>query len=276
MRLLLTETEVNSPNFLYGESKLARKFKYSSTFYSTYADDSALSARHILPIVKDLVDPRSVVDVGCGVGTWLKAWLELGVSEITGIDGGYVSRSELLIPEDRFTAMDLSAPTRLETQFDLVESLEVAEHLPESAAESFTAFLCSLGPVVLFSAAIPYQHGTNHINEQWPDYWAKLFIKQGYLTFDVIRDRVWDNPNIAYYYAQNAILFVKAEHLKNIPKLSESRISPAPATLPRVHPRKWQEKNERALPLEQLIKMFPKSTLEFGERAVRRIRRVLA
>ena len=255
---------------------MTKQFTYSSEFYSDYVDDSTLSARHILPIVKDLVDPRSVVDVGCGVGTWLKVWLELGVDQIKGVDGEYVSPTDLLVPEDRFMAMDLVAPTKIGTQFDLVQSLEVAEHLPERSAESFIAFLCSLGPVVLFSAAIPYQQGTNHINEQWPDYWAKLFMKQGYLTFDVIRDQVWNNPNVAYYYAQNAILFVRANYVNKLDKLSTARASLVPALLPRVHPRKWHERNERALPLEQLIKMFPRSSFEFGGRAVRKIRKSIS
>ena len=118
-----------------------KNFKlYSSTFYSSYADVSGGSAEAILAVVRDYLRPTSVADVGCGIGTWLRVWLDFGVENVTGIDGDYVQRSELLIPVEKFRAMDLSSPTPIDAQFDLVQSLEVAEHLPERAAEGFISF----------------------------------------------------------------------------------------------------------------------------------------
>lgn len=67
---------------------------------------------------------------------------------------------------------DLTQPLSLGRKFDLCVSMEVAEHLPPSRADSFVADLVGLAPVVLFSAAVPEQGGTNHLNEQWPDYGA--------------------------------------------------------------------------------------------------------
>src|SRR5271165_1063667 len=96
------------------------------------------SAREVLKIVKDAhLNPKSVVDVGCGIGTWLKVWSELGAEDILGVDGDYVRQDQLLIPPDRFKAMDLSNPLALKRKFDLVQSLEVAEHLPPAAAGPF-------------------------------------------------------------------------------------------------------------------------------------------
>jgi SAM-dependent methyltransferase len=249
---------------------------YDSTFYSTYADESMQSALEILSIVKDVVNPKSVVDVGCGVGTWLKVWQDIGLEDILGIDGEYVRPDDLLIPLNRFKAMDLSAPTRMTNQFDLVQSLEVAEHLPERVADAFVSFLCSLGPIVLFGAAIPYQGGTRHINEQWPEYWAELFRCKGYVPVDAIRDRVWDNPKVAYYYAQNTLFFVQTGRVDILERIGRLPVVPVQRSLSRVHPRKWHEKNERPLPLEVLVRMLPRSSLDLSLRLFRKIREVLA
>lgn len=248
---------------------------YNSSFYSTFASVSMGSAREVLPLVKDLADPRSVIDVGCGIGTWLKVWADLGVPNILGIDGSYVKHDEMLIPSDRFVAMDLRAPTKMETRCDLVQSLEVGEHLPERSAEPFISFLCSLAPVVLFSAAIPYQGGTSHLNEQWPEYWARLFIRHGYVPIDAIRDQIWNNFGVAYYYAQNILIFVQSDSVQLPPKLSRLLSEVQQKPLSRVHPRGWHRRHEQPWPLEKLVKMLPGSSREFASRSLRRVRAVL-
>lgn len=248
---------------------------YNSAFYSAYESDSIGSAREVLAIVNTLICPKSVVDVGCGIGTWLKVWRELGVKNIKGIDGDYVDRKELLIPVEHFTPMNLAAPVNPGGSFDLVESLEVAEHLPKDSAEAFVAFLCSLGPVVLFSAAIPYQGGTDHINEQWPEYWAELFKKQGHLTVDAIRNEVWDDPKVAYYYAQNSFLFVKAEVVDRLNPAIKPFLATSPKALARVHPRRWQDSYENPPKLEELAKVIPKSSMDFASRSFRKLTKVI-
>jgi len=157
----------------------------------------------------ELVRPKSVVDFGCGTGTWLAVFSRYGVREILGVDGPWIDHELLEIPSDRFVARDLSKPFYLDRQFDLVLSLEVAEHLPPESAHGFLDSLTRLGPIVLFSAAIPYQGGTGHLNEQWPEYWASLFERRGFNAVDCIRRRVWENPAVEWWYAQNAILLVR-------------------------------------------------------------------
>jgi ribosomal protein L11 methylase PrmA len=52
-------------------------------------------------LVSDLIQPKSVVDVGCGLGTWLTAFNKEGVEDILGIDGEYVDRRMLKISLER-------------------------------------------------------------------------------------------------------------------------------------------------------------------------------
>jgi hypothetical protein len=189
------------------------KLVYNESFYRSQSERSSYSANVVVPILIDLVHPASVIDIGCGVGTWLQAFNNLGVTDILGVDGHYVNRSMLRIPERLFLARDLSEPfIAVGRRFDMAMCLEVAEHIAESQAADLIHTLTALAPVVFFSAAIPGQGGFGHVNEQWPDYWIDLFDKQDYEVLDVIRPRIWNDTRIEPWYSQNAFLFLsKAE-----------------------------------------------------------------
>lgn len=199
----------------------AVKNGYDNAFFAWIASGSFRSAKIVAPILMDLVAPISVVDVGCGVGSWLHAFAELGVEDCLGVDGDYVDRNSLMVPSDRFRAMDLLQPLAIDRVFDLAISMEVAEHLPASVAAKFVKFLTDLAPVVLFSAAIPGQGGTHHVNERWPWYWKDLFATRGYVRVDPIRPMIWNNPNVEFWYRQNTVVFVREASLPNYPKLHD-------------------------------------------------------
>jgi SAM-dependent methyltransferase len=212
---------------------------YTENFFRELQDGSYRSAKEIVPLVLELVQPKSVIDIGCGAGTWLSAFKEFGIEEICGVDGDYVDAKILKIPKEQFLSLDLSKPFYLRRQFDLVLSLEVAEHLPPESAGIFIDSLTRLGPVILFSAAIPQQGGTQHMNEQWPDYWVKFFQHKGYLVIDCIRKRIWQNANVEWWYAQNVLLFVRTDHLDRHLLLKKEFENTTLSQLSIVHPRKY-------------------------------------
>src|ERR1700757_673010 len=92
---------------------------YTHDYYSAYADGSSRSASVVVPLVLSLLKVKSVVDVGCGIGTWVAEFEAHGVSDAIGIDGDYVDRSQLLIRRERFFAHDLINPLRLGRGFYL-------------------------------------------------------------------------------------------------------------------------------------------------------------
>ena len=201
-----------------------------------YYDEGLRSAREIVPIVLEVIRPASVIDVGCGEGNWLAVFREYGIGDIFGVDLHY--RAELLrIPNDRFTVHDLTEPLRLNRTFELVVCLEVAEHLPQSCAFPLIESLTNLGPVVLFSAAIPFQGGTGHMNEQWLDYWANLFRQRGYQPIDYIRPKIWDNERILLWYVQNILMFAREDYIASNRALRSAYETPARYPLSLVHPR---------------------------------------
>jgi len=224
---------------------------YPKEFYSALHDGSLRSARQIVPLVLDLIHPLSVIDIGCGTGTWLSVFKELGVTDILGIDGDHIAEELLEIPRESFTAVDLRKTLQVQRTFDLVMSLEVAEHLPPEAAEDFVHKLTQFGPVILFSAAIPFQGGTNHLNEQWPDYWAHHFAALGYVAVDAIRPRVWQDESVEFWYAQNTLLFVQRDYLVNCPSLADQWNENAPDRLSIVHPKPYVSLNRKYMAVAQ-------------------------
>lgn len=214
---------------------------YTRGFFKDQIAGSRASAKLIAGICQELLQPRSVIDIGCGVGTWLAAFEALGVSDIAGYDGDWVDRQLLQISGNAFHPVDLNQRLSIDRRYDLALSLETAEHLQPQRSETLVADLVALAPAVLFSAAIPHQGGTDHINERWQDYWAGLFAAHGYTAKDCIRPRIWENPASALWYAQNTLLYVNESVSLDCPEglplrlvhpdLHELRATPGALTL---------------------------------------------
>ncbi len=205
--------------------------RYDAAFYSAINAGSTASARVVVPILQRLTGATSVLDVGCGQGAWLAVWRDAGVTDLLGVDGDYVDQSALLVDRERFVAHDLSRPLDLSRRVDLVTSFEVAEHVPAASAPTFVASLVRHADTVAFSAAIPGQGGTGHVNEQPPSYWARLFADHGYRVFDLVRPVVWDDDAVEVWYRQNLLLFATGAAAEQLASLAP----PAPP-LDVVHP----------------------------------------
>jgi SAM-dependent methyltransferase len=186
---------------------------YSSEYFAAFHGGSARSAAIVVPLVHALAPVTSVADFGCGTGAWLARWQQLGVVDIVGCDGPYVPMASLAFDPARFVAVDLAQPVWLGRRFDLVQSLEVAEHLPPAAAEAFVATLVSHAPLVLFSAAVPGQGGEHHLNEQPLEYWRALFRRHGYVAVDALRPRLVWQKQVESWYRYHCLLFADA-HLE--------------------------------------------------------------
>jgi len=180
---------------------------YDEAFFAAIHDESHASARAVIPRLLGLTGARSVVDIGCGTGAWSRACRDLGVPEVVGVDGAYVP-AEHRGHVTEFIERDLAEPLNLGRSFALALCLEVAEHLPPERAPGLVADLTALAPVVLFSAAVPGQGGTGHVNEQWSEYWVALFDAQGWSCRDAIRPWVRANADVAWWYRQNLFLAV--------------------------------------------------------------------
>lgn len=252
---------------------------YDTAFYQHQQDGSLQSAREIVPHILELAAPVSVIDVGCGVGGWLRVFQEHGVGTIAGVDGDWVDEEMLQIPRTAFHRADLSRPFHVAGRFDVALSLEVAEHLPPESAAGFVASLTALAPIVVFSAAIPFQGGVEHKNEQWPEYWAALFANHGYVAVDCLRRRVWQNENARFWYAQNMMMFVREDQLGALRDPETRQGHRAGSMLSIVHPKQYlqiaalyQQTLQRAdqLPISHLLRALPRALLRSVTRRMSR------
>ena len=203
--------------------------------YPNWLKGSRESAAIIVPLVMDEVRPRSVVDVGCGLGAWIAVFSEHGVKDILGIDGPWVDQKLLEVPAESFQVADLSEPLDNGRHFDLALCLEVAHLLEPALAEPLVLTLTSLSDIVLFSAAIPGQGGLGHLNEQWPRFWAQLFAAHDYIATDPFRTQVWEQTDVKWWFAQNTICFIASPTLDRLPSLRNHACANG-SPLPLVHP----------------------------------------
>ncbi|HEY6873445.1 MAG TPA: methyltransferase domain-containing protein [Geobacteraceae bacterium] len=183
-------------------------------------------ARTALPIILEGMNPASLLDVGCGIGTWLNAATEFGIADFLGLDGVAISPEKLLIPYDRFKCQDLTTSWSLNRRFDVVICFEVAEHLDEKSSKHLIQSIVAHSDNVLFSAACPGQDGQHHINCQWPEYWQYIFNTQGFVCDDAVRWRIWNLESIEPWYRQNMFLAIRSTEKAGFEKRIESVVHP--------------------------------------------------
>lgn len=213
------------------------------------------SATVILSMLREYFDPKSIVDVGCGLGTWLRAASELGIRDLRGVEGPWLEKQNVVIPLEMITQVDLEKPFSLGRRFDLAVCLEVGEHLAATAAENLVSSLTEHADIVLYSAAIPYQGGHHHVNEQFLSYWIDLFAKREYVVVDVIRGNIWSDTSIRWWLRQNIVLFIKRNILEAIPSLlAESKVvRPISVVHPDIYISRLQDAIRQLQGYQQLI-----------------------
>jgi SAM-dependent methyltransferase len=192
-------------------------YEYGADFYRFMASFAVRSARRIVPGLTAALPVSSVVDFGCGHGAWLSVWAEAGAS-VLGVDGAYVDKRLLLVDPGCFRTADLSGPIDLGRKFDLVQSLEVAEHIPAANSEIFVDTLVAHGALILFSAATPGQGGEHHVNEQPLEYWREIFRARGYAAVDYVRPLIFDEAAIARWYRYNIMLYIRDDMIAALPE----------------------------------------------------------
>ena len=242
------------------------QYQYSTTFQAYTTASNEASAQRIVGLVHDWLAVSSVADFGCGQGVWLGAWLAAGITDLQGVDGDYVDRGALRIPTQQFFATDLAQPVDLARTFDLVSCLEVAEHLPATAAPTLLATLARHGDILLFSAAPPGQGGEHHVNEQPYAWWRDRLAALGYELFDCVRPRVADDHAVQAWYRYNVFLYARGAGLARLPDSVKISHIPAHAPIPDVSPLPYRLRKE-------LVKRIPPALADRLARAKAKLAR---
>lgn len=209
---------------------------YDTQFFDSITAGSRRSAEIVLGRLAPLFEeseeragplPLSLVDIGCGTGTWARVFAErFAGAEVRGVDGAYLDPARLVIPADRFRAHDLTLPLPADRRFGLAMSLEVGEHLPAAAAPVLVRTLVDHADHVLFSAAVPGQGGEYHVNEQPLEYWRALFAEAGYVPVDCLRPALTRDRRVEPWYRYNSLLYVRATALEALPEAFRAAVVP--------------------------------------------------
>lgn len=197
---------------------MTTSYNYDSEFFDYIDMGSRRSAHIVIQFLLNQLPITSVLDVGCGRGIWLDEWQQLGVTDIFGVDGDYVELDKLEVPRECFQASNLADSLTLDRKFDLVQSLEVAEHIPAQYADTFVQNLIGHGDIILFSAAPPGQGGEFHVNEQDYSYWRDKFANYGYQLIDLIRPQLVQQAQVEPWYRYNTLLFVNGNKISTLPR----------------------------------------------------------
>jgi hypothetical protein len=83
---------------------------YGDGFYKSQMDGSSSSARRFVDHLSLIFEPRSVVDLGCGRGTWPQAFKACGAERVVGFDGSWNRQDNMVDQSIAFFSVDLNKP----------------------------------------------------------------------------------------------------------------------------------------------------------------------
>ena len=138
-------------------------------------------------VIYDMFKPKRVFDIGCALGSYLLKYKHLGC-DVSGCDKYFDNAKKYCDPDisPHLYSKDAGEFWKddVENKFDLVQCIEVAEHLPSDGSINLIHNICNAASkYVLFTAAPPGQRGTGHINCKKKEFWIRAFS-----TFNFIHD----------------------------------------------------------------------------------------
>lgn len=124
----------------------------------------------------------SLIDFGCGTGSFIGGALEGGALEVMGIDIGGSEFITEYCPEEVAAYISYGNVGKMieAGKWDCVLSIEVAEHLLPSEADIFVDNLVRAARGLIIMTASP-KGGFYHLNPQPKRYWIEKFLDRGYL-----------------------------------------------------------------------------------------------
>ena len=153
--------------------------------------------------------PESVIDFGCGIGSYLEAAYSKGL-RIKGIDISY--HAFKFTPEHIRPFISYKDCTKeiVTWGYDCALSFETAEHIDPAGTDQFIDNIKrAASKYILFTAAPPGQEGCGHINLHPREYWIEKFglPVDEEMTKDIADN--WALLGCPPYISKNLIVFKK-------------------------------------------------------------------
>jgi hypothetical protein len=164
-------------------------------------------------VTESYPDVNTCLDIGSGAGGYVY-WLNRQGLQAIGVEYSRIGRFFARLQGSLTLPFDCSSERLCPKlgPFDLVFSIEVAEHIPKSLEDSFIDYTASQGRFIIFSAAQPDQPGHGHINCQPLGHWRDAFARRGftYSKHETIDFRVrLQRQGFRGYFPNNCQIFRK-------------------------------------------------------------------
>ena len=206
---------------------------YNQAYYENY-DTGIGKVRYAdSPNIKDFfkgvaqkigaLGPKTVLDYGCAMGHLVTALRDLGV-EAYGVDISEYAISQ--VREDvrpycsAQTALD-PLPDCFPKRFDMVVTIEVAEHIEEQNIQATIHQLCQWSDTVIFSSTPDDFDDPTHVNVRPREYWARLFAQEGY--YNDLNTNLDFITSYAICYRKQSDLVKQIESYERNIRLQEAR-----------------------------------------------------
>ena len=148
---------------------------------------------------------KSLVDFGCGMGNYVKTFLENNINA-SGFDGNPYTPE---LTNNICKVLDLSVSVKFDEPYDWVMSLEVGKHLPPQFENVFIENLHNNNKHgIILSWAIKGQGGHGHFNEQNNDYIKSKICKLGYVN-DVETENKLRTDSSLFWFRNTIMVFRK-------------------------------------------------------------------
>lgn len=187
---------------------------YNPLHFLHFHEHAVANAPGVIETLLDVFpETRAMADVGAGSGAFAAEAKRRG-RQVVACEHSRTGRHFALKQGVDCRTFDLNRdpPASLDPPFDLAWCFEVAEHLPPALGDKLVAFLATLAPTVVFTAAHPGQGGTGHINEQPKGYWISRFNDASFQYSDslstAVRDGFIRSGVPAKYLVDNVMVFV--------------------------------------------------------------------
>ena len=147
---------------------------------------------------------KTVVDFGCGMGDYAKAFKADGYN-VEAYDGNPNTET---LSGGIGKVLDLSKPFYLRKMFDVVLSLEVGEHIPAEFEQQFIDNICKHAKKhLVISWAIEGQGGNGHVNCKNNNYIIGQIVDRGFKHNSKDSQTIRNAATNASWFANTIMVF---------------------------------------------------------------------
>lgn len=153
---------------------------YTVDYYEAINREETNQAKVLGEGIKNLYNPKSIIDLGCGTGLYLYSFLDI---DHLGVDISWEGREDRVrvISKENFRIGDITRiDFLLPKKYDVALCLEVLEHIGMEHMEQTIKNITASSDIIITSMAQVGQAGLNHITLQPYSYWEDLFKRNGF------------------------------------------------------------------------------------------------